>query len=164
MRLLVVRHGDAEERAPGGDDSSRALTKKGEQEMKVASAGLRTLVEAIAVIGASPLVRAQQTAKIVAKAYGDLRVETVEALSPGGAPSALVAWAAQYDSAETVAVVGHQPDLGTLVTWLMTKAGNSRVELKKGGAALLEFSTRLAAGSGTLLWLLTGSQLRRIGK
>ncbi|MFL5486151.1 MAG: phosphohistidine phosphatase, partial [Gemmatimonadaceae bacterium] len=75
---------------------------------------------------------------------------------------ALIEWLSQHPSAESVALVGHEPDLGTLVTWLMTKAGNSRVELKKGGAALLEFPGRAAAGGGTLLWLLTGSQLRRM--
>ncbi|MFL5464616.1 MAG: phosphohistidine phosphatase SixA [Gemmatimonadaceae bacterium] len=161
MQLLVIRHGKAEERAPDGSDAGRALTTAGEKEMQAISAGLRTLVETIDMIGTSPLLRARQTASVVAKAYG-VPVQTVEALSPGGEPPALIEWLSQHPSAESVALVGHEPDLGTLVTWLMTKAGNSRVELKKGGAALLEFPGRAAAGGGTLLWLLTGSQLRRM--
>src|SRR5205814_1390031 len=163
MQLLVIRHGTAEDVASGGDDARRALTKGGEKEMKTIAGALAMLVESLDVIAASSLLRAQQTAKIVAKAYDDLSVQTVDALAPGGEPPALVEWLNQHPSAEAVAVVGHQPDLGTLVTWLMTGAGNSRVELKKGGAALLEFSSRVSAGSGTLRWLLTGSQLRKIG-
>jgi hypothetical protein len=51
-----------------------------------------------------------------------------------------------------------------LVTWAMNGARDSRVAMSKGGAALLEFSSGVTAGSGTLQWLLTGSQLRRIGQ
>jgi phosphohistidine phosphatase len=166
MQLLVIRHGIAEEAetfaATGLDDSHRPLTKSGKRKMKEVAAGLLAIVETLDVIGASPLLRAQQTAEIVAKAYGDLPVITVQALSPGSDPSGLVDWLGQHASAEVVAIVGHEPDLGMLVTWLMTGARDSRAAMSKGGAALLEFSSRVTAGSGTLAWLLTGSQLRRI--
>ena len=168
MQLLVIRHGIAEDAekfaATGADDSLRPLTKPGKRKMKEVAAGLREIVETLDVIGASPLLRAQQTAEIVAKAYGDLPVSTVRALSPGSDPSGLVDWLGQHASAEVVAIVGHEPHLGMLVTWLTTGARDSRVAMSKGGAALLEFSSGVAAGSGILQWLLTGSQLRRIGQ
>ncbi len=167
MQLLVIRHGIAEEAetfaATGVDDSRRPLTKAGKRKMKEGAAGLREIVETLDVIGASPLLRAQQTAEIVAKAYGDLSVETVEALSPGSDPAGLIHWLGENASAEVVAIVGHEPHLGMLVTWLMSGTRDSRVAMSKGGAALVEFSLRATAGSGTLEWLLTGSQLRRIG-
>src|SRR5215208_4895462 len=161
MQLLVIRHATAEDVAPDGDDSSRSLTKTGKQEMKDAAAGLRTVVEDLNVIGASPLLRAQQTAEIVAKAYDDVPIDTVDALTPGSDPSALVDWLGQHASADVVAIVGHEPQLGMLVTWFMTGTANSRVEMKKGGAALLDFSSRVAPGSGVLQWVLTRSQLRK---
>lgn len=168
MQLLVIRHGIAEEAdefaATGKDDSRRPLTKSGKRKMKEVVAGLQEIVETVDVIGASPLLRAQQTAEIVAKAYGGMSVDTVETLSPGSDPSDLVAWLRNHASAEVVAVVGHEPHLGMLVTWLMTEARESRVEMSKGGAALLEFDSRVTARSGTLQWLLTGSHLRRIGQ
>jgi phosphohistidine phosphatase len=162
MQLLVIRHGTAEDVAPDGDDSRRSLTKTGRDEMKEVAAGLRTLVDDIDVIGASPLLRAQQTAEIVAHAYRDLSVETVQSLTPGSDLSVLGDWLARQGSAKVVAVVGHEPHLGLLVTWFMTGAGNSRVALSKGGAALLEFSSRATAGSGLLQWLLTRHVLRRL--
>jgi phosphohistidine phosphatase len=164
MQLLVIRHAIAEQAAAGMDDSRRALTKAGKRKMKEGAAGLLEIVETLDVIGASPLVRAQETAEIVAKAYGDLTVSTVKALSPGSDPSDLLAWLEENDSADVVAIVGHEPHLGMLVTWLMIGARPSRVAMSKGGAALLEFSSRVISGSGTLEWLLTGSQLRRIGE
>jgi phosphohistidine phosphatase len=167
MQLLVIRHGLAEDAekfaASGEDDSRRPLTKSGKRKMKEVAAGLLEIVETLDVIAASPLVRAQQTAQIVAKAYDDMTVDTVEALSPGRDPSDLVDWLGKHASAEVVAVVGHEPHLSTLVTWLMTEKRESLVEMSKGGAALLEFDSRPSAGSGTLQWLLTGSQLRRMG-
>jgi phosphohistidine phosphatase len=168
MQLLVIRHGIAEDAetfaATGKDDSRRPLTKAGKRKMKEAAAGLQELVETVDVIAASPLVRAQQTAEIVAEAYGDISVKTVEALSPGSHPSDLVDWLGKHASAEVVAVVGHEPHLGMLVTWLMTEARESRVEMSKGGAALLKFESRVSPRNGTLEWLLTGAQLRRIGQ
>ncbi|MDP9201583.1 MAG: phosphohistidine phosphatase SixA [Gemmatimonadota bacterium] len=168
MQLLVIRHGIAEEAetfaTSGLDDSRRPLTKPGKRKMKEVAAGLREIVETIDVIGASPLLRAQQTAEIVAKAYGDLPVDTVQALSPESDPSALVGWLEQHESAKGVAIVGHEPHLGKLVSWLMTGVRDSRVAMSKGGAALLELSSPVTASGGTLEWLLTASQLRRIGK
>jgi phosphohistidine phosphatase len=168
MQLLVIRHGIAEEAeafaATGMDDSRRPLTQAGKRKMKEIATGLRGLIDTLDVIGASPLVRALQTAEIVAEAYGDLPVSTVEALSPGSNPSGLVDWLNEHASAKVVAIVGHEPHLGMLVTWLMTGARDSRVAMSKGGAALLEFATRVTIQSGTLQWLLTGSQLRRLGQ
>ena len=166
MQLLVIRHGVAEDAEAfadtGKDDALRPLTKAGKRKMKEAAAGLRELVDTIDVIGASQLVRAQQTAKIVGEAYDGVAVATVDALSPGSDPSDLLDWIEDHASAEVIAVVGHEPHLGMLVTWLMTGAGESRVAMSKGGAALLDFSSRVEARRGTLEWLLTGSQLRRL--
>jgi phosphohistidine phosphatase len=168
MQLLVIRHGIAEDAekfaTTGEDDSRRPLTKAGKRKMKEGAAGLLEVVETLDAIGSSPLLRAQQTAEIVAKAYDDLPVSTVEALSPGRDPADLLEWLREQNSAEVVAIVGHEPHLGTLVTWFMTSAPDSRVAMSKGGAALLEFSSRVAARSGTLQWLLTGAQLRRMGE
>lgn len=168
MQLLVIRHGIAEDAetfaATGKDDSRRPLTKAGKRKMKEVAVGLREMAENLDVIGASPLLRAQQTAEIVASAYGDLSVSTTEALSPGSDPASLVHWLGEHASAEFVAIVGHEPHLGMIVTWLMTGGRDSRVEMSKGGAALLDFPLRVTPGSGTLQWLLTGSQLRRIGQ
>ena len=161
MKLLVIRHGTAEDSAPGGD-AQRSLTHEGKKEMKEVASGLRAVVDTIDVIGASPLVRAQQTAEIVAKGFGDAPIKTVNALVPGSDLSELLGWISEHASKKVVALVGHEPLLGTLVTWLMTGMENSRVEMTKAGAALLEFDSRVAAGSARLRCLLTRHELRRL--
>jgi phosphohistidine phosphatase len=168
MQLLVIRHAIAEDRetfaATGEDDARRPLTKRGERKMKDVVAGLRRIVPTIDVLGASSLLRAQQTAEIVARAYGDLPVHTVAALAPESEPKSLVRWLRQHSNDNVVAVVGHEPHLGKLVTWLMTGQLESRVALRKGGACLLDLPARVDDGGATLQWLLTPSQLRRMGR
>ena len=164
MQLLVIRHGLAEDPSSvvtGPDDSGPPLSKEGKQMMKRVAAGLRELVDEIDVIGASPLLRAQQTAQIVAKAYNDLPVVTVEDLLPESDPPALMNWLRQHSTDNVVAIVGHQPNLGLVVTWLMSGVKASRVALTKGGTCLLEFSSSVSPGNGTLRWLLTPSGPRR---
>jgi len=168
MQLLVIRHATAENpatvAATGQDDPGPPLSKEGKRAMKRVAAGLAELIDKLDVIAASPLVRAQQTAQIVAKVYNDLPVETVNALLPENEPSDLMPWLERHASDNIVAVVGHEPHLGFLVTWLMSGQKVSRVALKKGSACLLEFSDTVAGGSATLHWLLTPSELRRIGR
>jgi phosphohistidine phosphatase len=168
MQLLVIRHAIAKDRevfaATGEDDALRPLTEVGAERMKDAAAGLRRVVRTLDILAASPLLRAQQTAEIVAEAYGNLPVHTGGVLSPESEPPAFLRWLRQQRTANVVAVVGHEPHLGTLVTWLMTGQSTSRIALRKGGACLLDFSARPAAGGATLQWALTPSQLRRIGR
>jgi len=166
MQLVVIRHAIAMEReefAPTGrDDSLRPLTEKGEAKMKKAAAGLRELVPSIDLLAASPFTRAQQTARIVAAEYGGMRVDSTSSLEPDRAMEEFAEWL-RTQRGETIAVVGHEPHLGMLVTWLMTGIEESRVPLKKGAAVLLEFPAVPASGTALLLWALTASQLGRLG-
>src|SRR5262249_43503981 len=65
MMLYVVRHAIAEDAPAGGDDAARKLTPVGRRKMRAAAAGLRALRVAPAVVLASPLARALETARIV---------------------------------------------------------------------------------------------------
>jgi phosphohistidine phosphatase len=164
MQLLVVRHGIAEEReawAPR-DDALRPLTADGKKKMKEAARGLHALVQRIDVLASSPLTRAQQTAQILAKEYDKDQPVTVDALSPGQRPVAIADWLRAQPNRKTVAVVGHEPHLGTLISWLSAGVERSFIELGKGGACLLDLGERVDAGEGMLIWALRPSHLRSL--
>jgi phosphohistidine phosphatase len=167
MQLLVIRHGIAEVREEfmesGQDDALRPLTKEGKWKMERNARALRRAVSAIDVLGSSPLLRATQTATIVAAAFGGIAITTVTALVPGGTPDAFLAWLRRQRDAGLVAVVGHEPLLGALVTWLLTGEEESHVPLRKGGACLLDLDGRPRAGGAMLQWALTPALMRRIG-
>jgi phosphohistidine phosphatase len=168
MNLLVIRHAIAEDRevfaASGRSDDQRPLTEAGRSKMRRAAEGLRLTCPRVAVLASSPLLRARETAEIVAPALRVTRVEIVEALRPDRAFEELTDWlrgrVAPNGEDIAAAVVGHEPHLSGLVTWLMTGSSESRIELKKGGACLLEFDRAPAAGAAILRWALTPSQLR----
>ena len=163
MELLVIRHGAAMDRAEfaktGESDDLRPLTPEGVDEMRQVARGLRAQVKKIDLLTTSPLVRAMQTAELVAEAYGVEVGETTTSLMPEAPLEEFEKWCAGHEAKKLVAVVGHEPHLGTLVTWLLSGKSESSVRLKKGGACLLEFETNARRDSGTLSWLLTPRQL-----
>jgi phosphohistidine phosphatase len=166
VKLLVVRHGpagDADEwKREGKDDRLRPLTSKGKKEVRSAAAGLVRLVPALDLIATSPWLRATQTAEIVNKEYG-VDLEEVEQLTSDHPPEDLDPWLNRQSRRNTVAVVGHEPHLGLLVGYLLGGKSVSFVDLKKGGACLLEMGDRPRPGAGCLEWLLTDRELRRLG-
>jgi phosphohistidine phosphatase len=166
MQLLVIRHAIAEDRehwAHGGHpDGERPLTEAGRRKMRRAARGLREVVPRIDVLASSPLVRARETAELVSRAYHDLPVEELAQLSPEFAVDDLLPWLRHRDAGEVVAVVGHEPQLGFLVGWLLTGRHESFVELKKGAACLLELDDPPAPGDATLRWALAPGQLRAL--
>ncbi len=167
MELLVIRHADAGDAAAfargGRPDDERPLSPEGRKKMHQAARGLREIAPDIAVLAASPLVRARQTADIVAEEYGGLGIETVPALRPMQAPAALVEWLARREPDGLVAVVGHEPHLSTTVGWLLAGEARGLLDLKKGAACLLSTDGRWGPGAAILRWSLTPGQLRALG-
>jgi phosphohistidine phosphatase len=163
MELLVVRHAIAEDReayaATGRDDAQRPLTARGARKMRRAAKGLRELVPTIDVLVTSPLTRANETAEIIRRAYKLDGLETAPVLQPSGPLDDVVAWLSRFESG-VAAIVGHEPQLGRLVTCLLTGSDQSAVELKKGGACLIEFEERPGGGKGRLIWSLPPRTLR----
>jgi phosphohistidine phosphatase len=168
MQLLVVRHAIAEDKEAfaetGRPDTERPITKRGRKVMERVANGLRRQVKSIDVLAASPLVRAAQTAAIIAQEYGEIFVETVPALAPESAPAGLAKWLRTRRDTGVMAVVGHEPHLGMLITWLMTGARDSHVTLEKGGACMLEIDGQPGARSATLQWVLTPDVLEKLAR
>jgi phosphohistidine phosphatase len=166
MQLLVIRHAIAEEReefaTSDRPDSDRPLTDFGRRRMRRNARGLRRVAPKLDVLASSPYTRAAETARIVADVLDIRAVETVEALTPDHHPKDLLGWLALRGDDDVVAIVGHEPHLGSLVAWFMSGQDRGSVEFKKGGAALLAFEGLPEPGKGTLRWLVTPAQLRAI--
>ncbi len=166
MQLLIIRHaiaGSREEFArTGKPDTLRPVTPKGKDKMERAARGLRRIQPDINALAASPLTRAQETADIVAHAYGIDAFDTTDVLRPEAQPNAFETWAADRPRSGVLAVVGHEPHLSALATWLLTGDDDAALELKKGGACLLDFGGAPRRAAGELLWLLTPKQLRAL--
>lgn len=166
MQIAIIRHAIAADRdtfaAEGRPDAERPLTDRGAGRMQRAARGLRTVLPTIDRLVASPYVRATATAEIVAEAYGGIAVETSDLLTPGSDPEVLMEWIGGLGDVGVLGLVGHEPDLSLLVSYLLTGRDGSAVEMKKGAVCLLECE-RPGPGECTLRWLLAPKQLRVLG-
>lgn len=120
MKLYVMRHGPAEDDSPTGRDADRALTPSGRDRVRSVAKALGQEGEAPSVIISSPLVRALQTAEIVAAQTSNeaSAVEVRRELAPGGDSMALLSELVKANR-KRVMVVGHEPDLSMLVARLL---------------------------------------------
>jgi phosphohistidine phosphatase len=168
MELYIIRHAIAQQLGSKNDflDEKRVLTAEGRAAMKRAARGLRALGVEFDLIITSPLARALETAEIIADAVGLSKkdVEQSEHLAPGGSTDELFAEIKRRAGAESVALVGHQPDLGNLISTITVGNEGMLVELKKGGVCLINVVETVPAVRGELKWLLTPRQLRLLAK
>ncbi|EIJ42881.1 phosphohistidine phosphatase SixA [Beggiatoa alba B18LD] len=165
MNVLLVRHAIAEERdefaMTGKSDDLRPLTPKGINKMHKNAAGIKTQLPTIQQIFSSPLVRAVQTADILSEYYPEAHRHCLPSLSPDRSMhDVLNTLQTEAYTNHTIALVGHEPDLCELATWLLTGHVNDWLPFKKGGACLLNFDSEVEAGQAQLCWALTPNQLR----
>lgn len=167
MKALLLRHAIAADRAAfaasGKEDRLRPLTEEGRRKMRKIADALASLLPEISLIVTSPCLRALESAEILARACPERPVVSELAeLAPGGASAALLKFLQTQKSLPAVTFVGHEPGLSQFAGWLLSGREKSFLELRKGGACLLEFAGRLAPGNATLLWHLTAAQLRSL--
>jgi phosphohistidine phosphatase len=169
MELFIVRHGIAEALGKGNQfsDEKRVLTNEGRNRMREIAKGFAKLAIEVDLILSSPLARAVETAEIVAAAVGQNKkdIKTTENLSPGASCDHLFAEIKSHPGAETIVLVGHQPDLGILLTRVIQgAAGGLAIQLKKGTICCINVTETVPTLRGDMMWLLTPRQLRLIAK
>ena len=162
--LYFIRHGLAEERGEAWpDDMKRPLTDEGMSRMRKAARGLARLGVSVDVVLTSPLVRARQTAEIVAAGL-DPRpsLVNVDSLSPDGTYAAVIADLEKYVRKSRIALVGHEPMMGELAARLI--GSRHPMEFKKGAVCRIDVEDLPPAGPGDLRWLLTPKILTALKK
>jgi phosphohistidine phosphatase len=162
--IYLVRHAIAAERGDDWpDDAKRPLTHGGTAKMRRIARGLRALDPAIDLIAASPLVRARQTAEILAEGLKPApKLQPMPALAPGGAPAKVAEALAALRDVKCVALVGHEPDLGQLAAWLV--GGRQPFPFRKGGICRIDLNGPAAGRTGQLVWMATPKMLRALAK
>jgi len=167
MDAIFIRHGKAGDRDPARwpDDDLRPLTREGAAEMKAVCRALRRLGVTFEFLVTSPLLRARQTAEVVAAAY-DWKEPPQEAdvLGHDCTGPNVVKLLARFPPDATVALVGHEPALSRLVAQFIGRSGDAAIELKKGGVAGVEWEGPAALGTGTLSFVLKPGQLRKLSR
>ena len=164
MNLFLLRHGVAVDRGEFDyvHDAARQLTPNGRRQLRTIAAALRAMELRFDVILSSPLVRARQTAEIIA---ADLKLKqcfaVAEELKPGGSAKKLVQKISGLKpGAENVLLVGHEPDFSELISRFVTGHAGGGFALKKGGLAKLEIEKLRTGKCALLAWQLTPAQMK----
>lgn len=167
MEVYIVRHAIAGERDPERwpDDRLRPLTPRGVKRFRRAARGVRRLAPSVNVVLSSPFTRAWQTAELLANEAGWPAPERCDALAAGRTPAEVVMALRTRGMSDTVALVGHEPYLSELVSYLLTGSGaGARLELRKGAVVALGLQGRVEPGTAVLRWLLQPRALRALGE
>lgn len=162
FELYLIRHAIAEARGDAWpDDGKRPLSEDGMARMKKEARGLTRLGVGVDVILTSPLVRAKQTAEIVAAAF-DSRptIVNIDSLAPGASYAAFVADLEKHARKHSIALVGHEPGIGELAARLV--GSRHPFEFKKGAVCRIDLDEIPPSGPGHLRWMLTPKILRSI--
>jgi phosphohistidine phosphatase len=160
MDLFVLRHGKAGQSSDEPDDYKRTLTDDGQNEMRKIGKWMRQKKFKFEVIATSPLTRAYETAEIVARSLAKKdRLAVWEELAPGGDLDTICYQAAQFGDDAAVLVVGHEPQLSTLIGRIISGNDSASFILAKGGLAKISNYSFDKRPSGDLQWLLTPKQM-----
>jgi phosphohistidine phosphatase len=164
--LYLVRHGIAAPASASIIDADRALTEEGMRKTGRVAHGLRALNVKPEAILSSPLRRAQETAEIMASILAPkVPVEIHPPLAFGHEPREVIQTLRAHRGAEQVMLVGHQPDMGELASFLLSGSPNLvHLPFKKAATAAVTVASLPPRSAGVLEWFLTPAQLKLIGR
>lgn len=157
-KLYLIRHGIAAEALPGESDEERALTAAGERKTRKVAKHLQKLNIHFDLILTSPLVRARQTAEILQAVGLAAKIEEFQDLAPGGNLENWLSWLKKWrqNGGNSLAIVGHQPDLTNWAEILVWGEARERLILKKAGIIglqLPETATETPVSNCLMFWL-----------
>jgi phosphohistidine phosphatase len=158
VRVTLIRHAEAGDDAPR--DESRALTIRGRADARRLGRALARRGVRFTAIITSPLVRAVQTAEIVAAAteYRG-RMQATDLLQPEAAPGDVVTFLATLADEKSVALVAHEPILSAVAAAL-TRKGRYPA-LRKAEALRIRLPEGPEETAGSLRWRIDGGTGRR---
>ncbi len=155
MKLYLMRHGIAHDSAESGLDADRALTPKGRDRVRDVAAYLLREAEVPLHIVSSPLVRALQTAEIVAAttAVRD-RAGSVTVRRELAAGGLAIVDELRAKPMKRTMLVGHEPDMSMLASHLL----GTLLHVPFGKAMVIGFS--LDGADAKFRFILDPTELR----
>tara|TARA_Y100000589_G_C27094649_1_gene605445 strand:+ start:181 stop:690 length:510 start_codon:yes stop_codon:yes gene_type:complete len=150
-KLYIMRHGNAEPTADGGD-FHRKLTPTGARDVLKVGSAIHAL-GGVDIIVHSPLVRTTMTAALVAeqlKSTPDVIVS--EALRSGASADEMIRELEVYTGFEKVLFVGHMPDVAEFSSRLGSRDLLQGMIFSPGSVVACSFDGAVGPGTANILW------------
>lgn len=160
VELFIMRHGKAEVRAMGSNDFDRALTAQGREDVKKIGRWTIAMGYTFDLVATSPLKRARETAEIMCATTKQVHpVQVWDLLAPGGDLGALSELISSLGADISVLLIGHEPQLSTVISRIISRDTSVSIVLAKGGFARIKNVTSHGDLTGELYCLITPKQL-----
>lgn len=145
MELYIIRHATAVPTV--STDAERPLSADGKTEAAALGKFLAKVAR-VDVLLSSPLVRARRTAEAIGP------YEAIPCLAPGASPVQIQKAIEPYGD-KNIAIVGHQPDMGRFVSFLISGGSMElQVALKPGAVCRVDVDRVPLRAPGRLIWLV----------
>jgi phosphohistidine phosphatase len=167
VEVILIRHAKAGTADPNTwpDDRQRPLTAEGVSEQRAAARAMRKMGISFGFLVTSPLVRAVQTAEVVAEVYKWKEPPQVaDEIGPSCTTGTVAKLLARFPPDSTVALVGHEPSFSRVAAGFIGKSGDAAIDLKKSGVIGLTFDGHPEASRGALLYHLKPGHLRKLSR
>ena len=155
QQIYLIRHGIAVDRTDQMSDFERSLSPQGQKKTHQVAQRLQALALRFDLLLTSPLPRARQTAEILAAQGLSSQLEESLDLSPQGSLSNWLNWLETWRSSadQSLALVGHQPNLGQWAEILLWGEAQGSIVLKKAGIIGMILPEGPPVGHSQLFWL-----------
>ncbi|MEO8368577.1 MAG: histidine phosphatase family protein [Candidatus Solibacter sp.] len=155
MQIYLLRHGIAEDAAPGRPDSERPLTSEGRERLRRVLKRARTADCAPSVILSSPYKRALETSAVAAEVLAyEHQIVKVPSLVPDGSPEEVWQEIRRRPNERSILLSSHEPLMSTMVAFLLDSPA-LLVDMKKATLVRIECDRLGPRPKGVLKWMLT---------
>lgn len=148
--LILLRHAEAQPATPGGEDTVRRLSGRGEQEARAAGVWLKAHGKRPDVVLCSPSERTCATATLALSAMERIPTPQTAPEIYNATPGELLALLDQHGEAHTVLLVGHNPGIERLVALLVEGRSDEFRGMPPAGLAVLHLEGPLEPGNARL--------------
>ncbi len=160
MKIILARHGEAENFSPSGYDKDRRLTENGIQDIRKMASFIRLSSLRVQHIYHSPYVRTRETAEIYAEELGITEViESCDELAPENECSDLLCRLKPYSNSETFLLVSHNPGIGHFAAQLIQEDSLFTNLPFLPGTTLAINIAREKFSRGQIIWMISPSDL-----
>ncbi|MGQ0626873.1 MAG: SixA phosphatase family protein [Phycisphaerales bacterium] len=151
LRLYLIRHGKAERNSATGEDEDRKLKGRGERQAAFIGERLAKERHTLGALVHSPVLRAAQTAKVLAKACG-CRPQEEPSLAVDEGPRKMTAVIEKHRAAGALAIVAHNPTLEAVAAGLAPRQFKTTpVNLRTGEVLVFDIAEGRSLSEGSLV-------------
>jgi phosphohistidine phosphatase len=156
MKIILVRHGEAEDIFLAGSDRERKLTDKGVSDIHKIGAFIRNSHLKVTTIYHSPYERTKNTAHIIAsELHLEDHVFSAKELSAGSDCCNILPDLCSWSNSDAIVIVGHNPDIAYFAAKLLGASSCENHLVFSPGTAIAVNVAKERFSHGQILWVVS---------